>query len=887
MRLPYIVAVALAASVSSPIHSHAQAPETGRLLVTVADPSGAVIPNAKVTVMMAGQETAAKSTIPGPAATSTSTSSTGVAIIDALSAGRYTIQAEFPGFEIVMIRDVRVRAGDNRRSITLPIKKVAEDVTVGRDKQSAALDPLGNAFSTVLTREQIAALPDDPDEMERVLKAMAPPGSTIRVDGFTGGKLPPKSQIRSIRLPRMDMFAAQNHGGMMGMHFIDVMTQPGTGPLGGSVDFALRDDALNARNPFTPVKGDEGLKQGGFTLSGSVVPNRSSFSLNIQKTRLFDSGNLLAAVPGSTRAEAVRRPTERLNVNGRFDQAVRKDHLLRASFSRNEIASQNLGVGSFDLPERAYATDSTDSVFRLSENGPLGRRSFIESRVQLRWLGSTLASALEAPTTRVLDSFTSGGAQQSGSRRAFEFEAATDLDYVRTSHSARVGLLVEGGRYRSDESSNYLGTFTFASLADYDAGRPANYTRRIGDPNVRYANLQVGVYAQDDFRLARGLMLSYGLRYETQTLVSDALNFSPRASLTWSPLKTGRTTLRGGFGAFTDWLGMPTHEQTVRLDGFRQRELNIVNPQFPDAGADVGSAGVTPPTNRYLIDAGLALPESVGLNVGVDQLLTASFRVNATYTYRHGSGQLRGRNLNAPAGGIRPDARFSNVVVATGDASARLHQFNVGTSLMLLNWHRTFFAGNYTRSSGESNTTGPLSLPANGDDLGTEWGVIAARHRAGASFNTQPITNFGVSINVRAQSGTPYNVTTGLDTNGDGIFSDRPAGEPRNSARTPWQWDAGVRLSYAIGFGTRAQASGPGGQTVIMIGGPGGGMPGGGFSGGAADKRYRIEFYASAQNVTDHPNYIGYSGVLTSPFFRQPTNVLNPRKVEMGMRFGF
>ena len=58
------------------------------------------------------------------------------------------------------------------------------------------------AFSTVLTREQIDALPDDPDEMEEVLKAMSPPGATIRVDGFTGGELPPKSQIRSIRLPK-------------------------------------------------------------------------------------------------------------------------------------------------------------------------------------------------------------------------------------------------------------------------------------------------------------------------------------------------------------------------------------------------------------------------------------------------------------------------------------------------------------------------------------------------------------------------------------------------------------------------------------------------------------------------------------------------------------
>ena len=54
-----------------------------------------------------------------------------------------------------------------------------------------------------------------------------------------------------------------------------------------------------------------------------------------------------------------------------------------------------------------------------------------------------------------------------------------------------------------------------------------------------------------------------------------------------------------------------------------------------------------------------------------------------------------------------------------------------------------------------------------------------------------------------------------------------------------------------------------------------------------ADKRFRIEFYASAQNLTNHDNYIGYSGVLTSPFFGQPTNVLNPRKIELGTRFGF
>jgi hypothetical protein len=96
-----------------------------------------------------------------------------------------------------------------------------------------------------------------------------------------------------------------------------------------------------------------------------------------------------------------------------------------------------------------------------------------------------------------------------------------------------------------------------------------------------------------------------------------------------------------------------------------------------------------------------------------------------------------------------------------------------------------------------------------------------------------------------------------------------------------------VRVSYAIGFGRRGAASGPGGGQVVMVGAGGGGAMPGAFGGSASDRRFRIEFYVSSQNVTNHRNYIGYSGVVTSPFFGQPTNVLNPRKIELGARFGF
>ena len=148
--------------------------------------------------------------------------------------------------------DVRVRAGDNRREVTLPIEKVAESVAVGRDPATAASDPKSERFSNVLSKDQIEALPDDPDEMEKVLKEMAGPGATIRVDGFRGGKLPPKSQIRSIRFSSA-MFAAENHSA--GHTFVDIATQPGLGPMRGSMDFSFRDESMNARNAFQPREG--------------------------------------------------------------------------------------------------------------------------------------------------------------------------------------------------------------------------------------------------------------------------------------------------------------------------------------------------------------------------------------------------------------------------------------------------------------------------------------------------------------------------------------------------------------------------------------------------------------------------------------------------------
>src|SRR5688500_3073155 len=534
--------------------AHAQATQTGTLRVVVKDPSGAVVPGAMVQIRGAEDRTAAivRSDI--------TSDGQGVATVADLKPGRYAAEVAFPGFETRVLPDIRVRAGDNRREAILAIQKLDESVSVGRDPRTVASDPNNDRFATTLSRDQINALPDDPDEMERVLKEMAGPGATIRVDGFRGGKLPPKSQIRSIRMSR-DMYAAENHAA--GMVFIDIVTQPGMGPLRGSMDVLFRDDALNARNAFVGEKGPEQTQQYTFNMAGTLRKERTSFSLSATGASLYDSANVNAlTADGSRSAVPVRRPADRLNFNGRLDHALNFSHTLRANVQSNGNDQRNLGVGGFELGERSFSRTSEETLLRLSESGPWAKTVFGENRLQLRHQASDSVSDLEAPAIRVLDTFTSGGAQQAGGRRATELEWATNVDFTRGRHSFRAGALVEGGRYRSDARTNYLGTFTFTSLADYEAGRPATYTQRLGSPLVEFSHWQAGLFIQDDWRARQNLTISGGLRQEVQTHVGDHLNLAPRFGVTWSPFKSGRTTVRGGGGLFYDWLDSEIYEQT-------------------------------------------------------------------------------------------------------------------------------------------------------------------------------------------------------------------------------------------------------------------------------------------------------------------------------------
>jgi hypothetical protein len=510
---------------------------------------------------------------------------------------------------------------------------------------------------------------------------------------------------------------------------------------------------------------------------------------------------------------------------------------------------------------------------------------FNDFRFQFRSEDTTYVSASLAPAVQVLNAFNAGGAQIGGGRSVRQTDIADDLDISIGKHAVRTGFLVEAGQFRTDIRRNATGTFTFASLDAFTAGRPTTFSRNVGDPFVTVSAVQAGLYVQDDFRARKDLTISGGIRQEYQSQIGG-FHLGPRGGFAWSPLKSGKTTVRAGAGIFFDWFDAQSYEQTVQLDGTHQQIETIVQPGYPVATA--GGRAIALPSGRVELSPTLTQPMLREAIVGVEQTLPKEIRLNTMYIHRRGKHALRGINVNAPlANGSRPDPSAGPITEIASIASSRFDGLSINLNYMQPQ-RRMFVAANYMLSRSTNETDSAFGLPANSYDLAAERGPAAgdARHRFMSLVNLPLAARFRLATSVRVQSALPYNITTGQDDNGDTISNDRPANVGRNAGRGRAQADIGARLSWTIGFGVRPAGGVQGPQVRIVRGDnadPLGSMGGG----GDMNKRYGVELYVQSYNLLNHMNALNFSGVMTSPFFGQPTAAAPPRRVELGARLTF
>jgi len=875
-----IVAIAVVVCATSMVAAQAvQGTGVGSTLrVTVLDQTDAALIIAQVTV---SDGRGVERTVP--------VDERGIAVFENLNPGNYQVKAIADSFRPITT-PYNVRRGDNRTTLRLALATIEQTVVV--QDQNAA-DRRDNGFTQTLTQDQIDSLPDDPDEMADELMRMAGPGAQIFVNGFRGGRLPPKDQIQQIRF-HTNSFSSEYHEA--GMIRVEVITKPGMGGWRGMTNFGFRDESLNAKNAFADEKGAEQMRRYMVNFQGPIAKGKTGLTVSFDGNSSYDSRTINAQSPsGAPITGLAETPMDAMNFSARVEHLIGTTSQLQAEYSRRQNDRSNLGVGDFDLPERAYATDNSTDTFRIRSTNVIGKKVFSEFRFSLidSMLSTTPASPL--PTVRVNDAFTAGGAGQMGDRHARELEIAQNFDFsIGRKHSMRAGVLFESGWWDSDQRSNASGTYTFTSLDAFNASAPSTYAIRVGDPLVEYRQVKAGWFLQDDFRPAKTLQVSLGLRQEIQTQVDSKWNLAPRAAFTWNASK--KTTVRGGYGIFYDWYDSGLYEQTIRVDGQHQVDVIVQNPGFPV----IEGGGVRLPAS-VIRSASLDQPTIQQASVGLERPLAAWADFRTDYMWTRGSNSLRSINVNAPTNGVRPDPTVGNITEIQSTGKRASDRVTVALNARYMPRRMismVMYQYTNTRNFADSATL----LPSNSLNPDADWGPSAqdVRHRIFFNFNTPLGNGVRLGLNVQGSSALPYNITTGFDANGDTVFNDRATGVERNSGRGATQWTTNLRLNKSIGLG--GLRSGPpnmpmppppgGGAANQRVGGGGPGGPGGGDGPQMVvmegqNAKYRLDLFVNVQNAFNNVNYNAFIGNQLSPFFGTPTSAGPPRRVELGFSIGF
>ena len=217
----------------------------------------------------------------------------------ALNPGPYQVKASAESFR-TLTTPYNVRQGRNQTTLRLAVATIEQTVVV--EDQSAA-DRRDNGFTQTLTQDEIDALPDDPDEMAEELARMAGPGAQIFVDGFRGGRLPPKDQIQQIRF-HTNSFSAEYHEA--GMIRVEVITKPGMGGWRGNTNFGFRDESLNATQAFADEKGPEQMRRYMVNFQGPIAKGKTGLSMTFDGNSSYDSRTIVADAPAGPGQRAGR-----------------------------------------------------------------------------------------------------------------------------------------------------------------------------------------------------------------------------------------------------------------------------------------------------------------------------------------------------------------------------------------------------------------------------------------------------------------------------------------------------------------------------------------------------------------------------------------------------
>ena len=686
---------------------------------TVNDPSGAAIAGAQVSLIDADGALVAKTT----------TDRAGTFHLDKIRPGNYQVDVQKEAFRRV---NVAVSVGAQPVSvlpIVLPISVDSQELTVQGDERTlqvgTEIDQNQNA--NTVDRTSLDRVPifdqDYVTTMSRFLddSATGTNGTTLVVNGVeANGPGVTPSVIQEVKINQNPYSALYSRPGRAR---IEITTKGGTAKIHGSANFMLRDAIVDARNTFATVKPSESRRYYEGSLTGPLRHDKkTTFLLSLSQDQ--DNGQAIVRAEGMNGLinDSVPTPTNHFFGSGRVFRDFMNGDRFWIGYSYETRTMNNQGVGGTVLREagadsRRQEHEINVSFLHIFSSHWLNQMRFLVGRYD-----APVTSLNLRPQIIVSGAFTAGGAQADSHRTEFHLAGNDIVSFASGKHDLKFGIdIPDISRRGMDDFTNTAGTYTFDSLAAYQAGQPSTYLVQRGQGHLVFVEKVVSGFIEDNVRLRPNLAVSLGMRYDFQNYFhDDTNNFGPRLGFAFSPNVKSKTAIRGGAGLFYDRTGPRPIADLLHFDGTSLRRFIVDNPAYPVNPTSL--SGV--PSSIVVLDPNAHIPYTIQYSLGMEQQLTHKSTLSASYVGSRGINLFRSIDANAPS----PPSYLSRPNTNLGqerELQTEGYQKSDALELTFRGQLVKYFDGQaqYTFGKTYNNTSGVTYFPGNSYAPTADWAL--------------------------------------------------------------------------------------------------------------------------------------------------------------------
>lgn len=479
---------------------------------------------------------------------------------------------------------------------------------------------------------------------------------------------------------------------------INIRTRNGSNSVRVNLYSYFADESLNANTYFRNARGlgriPQQERREGATISGPIRKRRDFFFASYERLDITDFSEINALVPVATNplfplpnptepaapgsqvalfATELSTPETRNLVNSRGDFNFSNSH--NASVRFDLLRGENLRgfPGGTRLPETILIEGRNSDSISVSDYLIVGNRFINQGRFQYSRLlprnkANIDSASIVIRSPRVTaGAFTGSNASPAFARAEKRAQFQDNVSVLFGAHLLKAGADIQLVRSTFEDLFATSGEYTFDTVDQFLANNPSRFVQRF-DTTSRLSNNVAGLFFQDEWKVEPSLTLSFGIRWDNESIVDDRANFSPRIALAWDPFggklfrrlkrsaAPGKTVVRAGFGVFYNRALLRTLDDfslgasTITVDSDITPELlSLVT--FPNPISDrtiVDRFGI--PETQFLrrVSKDLEIPYTIQTGLGIERQITRKMIASAEYIFTRGAHLWRESNVNAP-----------------------------------------------------------------------------------------------------------------------------------------------------------------------------------------------------------------------------------------------